>query len=110
MSKQAPFYELRDAVRAHPEYAWTLQCNLAVPIMDELRCTHLSANLAAARIMRLWFGIDITKNPCWAYLSAPETPLYRSQAEMPDVGYVYASTQAEADAKVSQSEKASEAK
>lgn len=65
MSYKTGFYGLSDQVRKDPEYAWTVQCNLAVPIQDELRCTHEQANRAAARIMSQWFKVDMTQHENW---------------------------------------------
>lgn len=62
-----PFWQLEQLVRSDPEYAWTIHCNLAVPIMDSVGCTHEQANKAAARIMHHWFKVDITKHPHWGY-------------------------------------------
>jgi hypothetical protein len=42
------------------EYAWSWQCNLAMPIMDAIGCTHEQANVAAAHLMQHLWGHDIT--------------------------------------------------
>jgi len=60
-----PFWQLNDAINGDAEYAWAVHCNLAMPIMDSIRCTHEQANRAAARIMHQWFGLDITKHEHW---------------------------------------------
>jgi hypothetical protein len=59
------FHQLNDQINSDAEYAWAVHCNLAVPIMDSVRCTHEQANRAAARIMHQWFGLDITKHEHW---------------------------------------------
>jgi hypothetical protein len=64
----SPFHLLIDQVNADADYAWAVHCNLAVPIMDSVRCTHEQANRAAARIMYQWFGLDITKHEHWKSL------------------------------------------
>jgi hypothetical protein len=60
-----PFHALGELAQEDAEYAWALQCNLAVPIMDEVRCSHEAANRAAARIMYQWFAVDITQHEHW---------------------------------------------
>ena len=57
------FEVLAGAIRSDPDYAWGWQCNIAMPIMDELNCSHYSANVAAARIMRLVFCVDMFQHP-----------------------------------------------
>ena len=34
-----------------------------MPIRDELYCTHMQANKAAARVMQTIFSIDMTQHP-----------------------------------------------
>lgn len=51
-------------IKDDPEYAWSWQCNIAVPIMDA-GVEHRHANEYAARVMRSMFGVDITENPSW---------------------------------------------
>lgn len=72
MTDISPFSQLGKVTRQDSEYAWTLHCSLAMPIMDELHCTHEQANRAAARIMRLWFDVDITKHVHWQYPAETE--------------------------------------
>lgn len=67
MGDISAFGKLVEITKQDSEYAWTLHCNLAMPIMDELHCTHEQANKAAARIMQHWFQVDITKNKHWGY-------------------------------------------
>ena len=56
------FDPLHNMINADPDYAWGWHCNLAMPIMDELNCSHYEANQAAARIMQHMFQIDMTKH------------------------------------------------
>jgi hypothetical protein len=65
MTEASAFQKLSAAVSQDSEYAWSIHCNLAMPIMDELKCTHEQANKAAARIMSHWFQMDMTKHPHW---------------------------------------------
>ena len=53
---------LKSAMRDDPHYAWTWHCNVAVSMMDE-GAPHDSANAAAARFMKLAFGVDTSKPP-----------------------------------------------
>lgn len=57
------FAELKATVRADPEYAWALHCNIAVPIMDSIRVSHDLANAASAHVMQTLFDYDITTHP-----------------------------------------------
>ena len=58
-----PFQALAQAINEDPEYAWAWHCNITMPLKDELHCTHLEANNAAARIMQTLFSVDMTKHP-----------------------------------------------
>lgn len=58
-----PFQELAQAINSDEAYAWSWHCNIAMPIMDELGCSHLEANKAAARVMQTVFSVDMTKHP-----------------------------------------------
>lgn len=62
-----PYAELKKHIEDHADYAWAWHCNLAMPVMDELGCTHEQANRAGARLMSILFGVDITKHRYWAY-------------------------------------------
>lgn len=70
-----PFEMLKQRMHADSEYAWSWQCNVAMPIMDELpknndyRDRHKLANAAAARVMRHVFDIDVTGWPEWKGLA-----------------------------------------
>ena len=52
---------LEKEIKDDPEYAWAVHCNLTMPIYDTGVC-HSKANEAAARIMQLFFKIDIRKH------------------------------------------------
>jgi hypothetical protein len=53
---------LKRAMR-DPDYAWSWQCNLAVPIMDAIRVSHERADTAAAYLMQHLWDCDITTHP-----------------------------------------------
>jgi hypothetical protein len=55
------FDVIKHAILDDSEYAWSWQCNLACPFLDE-NIPHKAANKAAARILRILFGVDITKH------------------------------------------------
>jgi hypothetical protein len=46
-----------------PDYAWSWQCNLAMPIMDATGVSRELANVAAAHLMQHLWGCDITTHP-----------------------------------------------
>jgi hypothetical protein len=56
---------LMDALTKDDEYAWAWHCNLAMPIMNSLKCTAVQANKAGADLMQHLFGIDIRKHTHW---------------------------------------------
>lgn len=58
---------LMTAMRDDPEYAWSWHCNLAMPIMDSVGCSHKQANIAAAHLMSFLFDRDVTKDPRFEY-------------------------------------------
>jgi hypothetical protein len=62
------------ALKADPDLAWSWHCNLAMPIMDRVKCSHTAANEAAADLMRHLFHIDIRSNSCWAITMQPVEP------------------------------------
>lgn len=59
-------HALKTALAADPDFAWSWQCNIAMPIKDRLRCSHGEANKTAADLMRHLFDIDITTHPYYA--------------------------------------------
>lgn len=65
MQMTEAFDTFRTKMRDDPEYAWSWHCNLAMPIMDTIHCTHQQANDAAASLMQHLFAIDIKDNPHW---------------------------------------------
>jgi len=73
-----PFAALGDLMRADPEYAWAVHCNVAMPIMDRLRCTHREANEAGADVVSHLFNVDVRANQNWAYAAAPTPPASQS--------------------------------
>ena len=62
-----------------PDWAWSVHCNLAIPIMDHLHCSHKAANLTAAALMRHVFHYDITTHKC--YHDIIKRPLLMSPQE-----------------------------
>lgn len=67
-----PMEELKDGIHSDPEYAWSWQCNLAVPIMDAIGVSHKDANRAAALIMAQMFDYDITAHPHYEWGKSPQ--------------------------------------
>ena len=55
---------LAKAMQNDSDLAWTWHCNIAVGSLDEGVC-HETANLAAARFMRIAFGVDVTTFDQW---------------------------------------------
>lgn len=49
------------AMITDPDWAWSVHCNLAMPIMDTLNCSHIEANNAAAILMKHIFNYDVTQ-------------------------------------------------
>ena len=43
-----------------PDWAWSVQCNIAMPIMDHLQCNRKDANTAASMLIQHLFHYDIT--------------------------------------------------
>ncbi|MFW6855311.1 hypothetical protein ACODYM_28890 [Burkholderia gladioli] len=64
----SPFERLKQALQADAEYAWSWHCNLAMPIMDSIRCTSAQANKAGADLMQYLFGVDVRKFPQWKHV------------------------------------------
>lgn len=54
---------ISSAMRDDPHYAWTWHCNLAMAYFDEGIVGPLIANKAAARFMKLAFGVDTSEEP-----------------------------------------------
>lgn len=61
----SPMGQLIAQVKADPDYAWALFCNLSVPIHDAIRVPAIAADQAAALIMSQLFELDITKHAHW---------------------------------------------
>lgn len=51
---------LSEAMARDFDWAWSVHCNLAMPIMDRTDCSHEKANIAAAQIMSHLFNYDVT--------------------------------------------------
>ncbi|QUT04030.1 hypothetical protein KFK14_12825 [Sphingobium phenoxybenzoativorans] len=60
-------YDALKALMADPEYAWGWHCNLAMPILDAIGCSHQQANEAAAHLMQHLWSVDITMFEQYAY-------------------------------------------
>ena len=68
-----PVSELKAALHADPDYAWTWQCNLACIGIDSVSdisaddsiAPHETANRRAAQFMSNAFGLDIRTNEHW---------------------------------------------
>lgn len=67
-----PYAELKKQIEEDADYAWAWHCNLAMPVMDEINCSHEQANRAGARLMAILFGIDITQHRHWPYKASAE--------------------------------------
>ena len=67
-----PMEELKDGIHSDSEYAWSWQCNLAVPIMEAIGASHKDANRAAALIMAHMFDYDITAHPRYEWGKSPQ--------------------------------------
>lgn len=78
--------QFTEALKADPDLAWSWHCNLAMPIMDRVKCSHTAANEAAADLMRHLFHIDIRSNSCWAITVRPEEPTPCPKCKAPDSG------------------------
>lgn len=61
--------EVRAALHADPEYAWSWHCNIAMASVDE-GMEHAAANRAAARFMHNCFGLDTSKSPHYPQTAA----------------------------------------
>ena len=81
MQEAHPFARLRQVIYDDLEYAWAWQCNLAVPILDTIPCTHAHANEAAALIMAQMFGYDITKHPEYTAGKSPAQEYFEMRVE-----------------------------
>ena len=58
---------LQQLIQSDEEYAWALFCNIAIPIMDSMDCSHRDANEAAAFLMSHLWDYDITKDARYEY-------------------------------------------
>lgn len=62
---------LKEMCAADPDYAWSLHCNLAMPIMDVIGVDHQQSNVAAAYLMQHLFDHDITNHEHYQYEKSP---------------------------------------
>lgn len=62
---------LTEALQANRGYAWSWHCNLAMPIMDSLKCSPEYANKAGADLMQYLFKIDVRKFEEWHHDEPP---------------------------------------
>jgi hypothetical protein len=60
----SPLSDLKAALQANEDFAWTWLCNLACIGLDA-GATHENANRRAAQFMQNAFGIDVTKCENW---------------------------------------------
>jgi len=51
---------LTEAMAKDHDFAWGIQCNIAMTIMDRSESSHRDSNIAAAEIMQTLFGYDVT--------------------------------------------------
>ena len=73
------FDQLKAALLADDEYAWSWHCNLAMPIMDSIHCSPVQANKAGADLMQYLFGIDVRKFKEWHHDEPMAAPLMVEQ-------------------------------
>lgn len=66
-SVENPYEALQNLIQRDPDYAWALHCNIAMPIMDSIGCTHEQANEAAAHLMQHLFDYDVTTHEHYVY-------------------------------------------
>ena len=64
VANHSPLSDLKAALQADEDYAWTWQCNLACIGMDS-GGHHESANRYAAQFMKNAFGVDVTTQENW---------------------------------------------
>ena len=64
VSSRSPLSQLKDALKADDDYAWTWLCNLACIGLDS-GGTHENSNRRAAQFMRNAFDIDVTQCENW---------------------------------------------
>jgi hypothetical protein len=64
MEKDSPLAELKAALKADDDYAWTWHCNIACV---GLACggSHQEANRYAAQFMKNTFDVDVTTQENW---------------------------------------------
>jgi len=55
---------LKRSIQSCNDYAWTWHCNIAMPMIDE-GIESKTANIAASKIMRLLFDVDVTEFNQW---------------------------------------------
>ncbi len=55
---------LSHSIQSCNDYAWAWHCNIAMPMIDE-GIEPRTANIAASKIMRLLFDVDVTKFNQW---------------------------------------------
>lgn len=60
MSVEKELKVMSEAMKADMDFAWSWHCNIAMASVDE-GMDHAAANRAAARFMKLAFGVDTTK-------------------------------------------------
>lgn len=62
MSVQTALNEIREAMQADYDFAWSWHCNVAVASQDE-GMEHEASNRAAARFMKAAFEVDTSGGP-----------------------------------------------
>jgi len=83
----AAFAQLKAALQADAEYAWSWHCNFAMPIMDSIHCSAVDANKAGASLMRHVFDIDIRKHSHWNHDAARSDA--QPRAPLPNAPYTH---------------------
>tara|TARA_B100000929_G_C15131740_1_gene291484 strand:+ start:202 stop:438 length:237 start_codon:yes stop_codon:yes gene_type:complete len=65
---QHAFSVFEKSMKDDPDYLWSFHCNVAMPIFDSVGISHKDANIAAARIMKHLFGVNVTTHPHYIQL------------------------------------------
>lgn len=59
----SPYDQVKASIHLDADHAWGWHCNLAMPIMDAIGCSHEDSNKAAAHLMDHLWNYDITTHP-----------------------------------------------
>jgi hypothetical protein len=83
---------IKHAIATDEGYAWSWQSNIAMPIVDDLGIDGKIANRCAARLLRHFFGYDITKQKEYIdRMTYQEVPVAPDEVEGDDVNTLHIS-------------------